>query len=82
MYGVHIEFDDGSTPIMKMGMSRSEYSKKMRNLESEYQIKVERVEELSNGEKLIFARATEKWVARKNLEKAKSRARYYSRRNG
>ncbi len=82
MYSVQIEFSDGSQPIVKRNMTRAEYGRRMRSLELHYRIEIQQVETLSDKSTMIFARATSIDEIIKNLERRKSRARYYARTNG
>ena len=83
MYGVHISFDDGCEPVTNFKLSRKQYNEKMRGLQIKYDLEIEHVDEFTNGDRLIFvnayARTTERLL--KNIEKAKSRSRYYSKKD-
>ena len=84
MYGVHITFDNGHEPVTRFHMSRQQYSEEMRKWQIEYDLEVERVDEYTTGDHLIFTNAYE-WNTKRlldNIERVKSRARYYSREAG
>ncbi len=57
-YSVHITFSDGSNPYVRYGMSRPEYAAEMRRWKSAYLIELDRVEETSERDRLIFVTAT------------------------
>ena len=84
MYGVHITFDDGHEPVTRFHMNRRQYSEEMRKWQMQYDLEVEKVDEFTTGDHLIFTNAYERTTQRmlKNIERVKSRARYYSRENG
>lgn len=81
MYGVHIAFDNGREPFIRFHMSRPEYCDEMRKFQIGFDLEIENVEEFSTGDSLIFYNAYERTTKRllKNIERVKSRARYYSR---
>lgn len=84
MYGVHITFDNGREPMIRFRMNREDYCNEMRKWQVEYDLEIEKVEEFSTGDSLIFYNAYERLEKRltKNIERMKSRARYYSRADG
>lgn len=81
MYGVHITFDNGHEPVTRFRMTRKQYSEEMRRWQLEYDLEIEHVDEFTTGDHLIFTNAYERNTKRllKNIERAKSRARYYSK---
>jgi hypothetical protein len=81
MYGVHIAFDNGREPFIRFHMSRPEYCDEMRKFQIGYDLEIENVEEFSTGDSLIFYKACERKAKQfiKNIERMKSRARYFSR---
>lgn len=84
MYGVHIAFDDEREPLMRLHMNRRQYCEEMLKFQMDYDLKIDHVEEFNNGDRLIFYNAyrrTEKQLL-KNIERVKSRARYYKRADG
>lgn len=84
MYGVHVSFDNGREPFIRFRMNRQDYCDEMRKLQVEYDLEIENVDEFSTGDSLIFYNAhrrPEKLLL-KNIERMKSRARYYSRTDG
>ena len=86
MYGVHIRFTDGTKSFCRFNMSRQEYNEIMRNWQRDYSIEIEHVveEDGIHGDRMIYAVGNKKQKDErtKNLEVAKSRARYYSRTDG
>lgn len=84
MYGVHITFDNGHEPVTRFRMSRKDYCGEMLKWQIDYDLEIERAEEFSTGDTLIFYNAYERNTQRllKNIERVKSRARYYSREAG
>ena len=84
MYGVHVSFDSGREPFVRFRMNRQDYCDEMRKLQVEYDLEIENVDEFSTGDSLIFYNAHERLEKRltKNIERMKSRARYYSRTAG
>lgn len=84
MYGVHITFDNGHEPVTRFRMNRQQYSDEMRKWQIDYDLEIERAEEFSTGDTLIFYNAYKRNAKRitKNIERVKSRARYYSREAG
>ena len=84
MYGVHITFDDGHEPVTRFHMNRRQYSEEMRKWQMQYDLEVEKVDEYTTGDHLIFTNAYERTTQRmlKNIERVKSRARYYARTAG
>lgn len=84
MYCVHVEFTDGSKPFDRFRMTRSEYGSEMRRIEREYKVKVNDTQPMRNGDVMIYATAIQRlkiFDESKDGEKAKSRARYYSKLN-
>ncbi len=81
MYGVHITFDNGHEPFIRFHMSRPEYCNEMRKFQIGFDLEIETVEEFSTGDSLIFYNAYERTTKRllENIERMKSRARYFSR---
>jgi hypothetical protein len=81
MYGVHITFGNGHEPVTRFRMSRKDYCGEMLKWQIDYDLEIERVEEFSTGDTLIFYNAHERLKKRlaTNIERMKSRARYYSR---
>ncbi len=84
MYGVHIAFDNGREPFIRFHMSRPEYCDEMRKFQIGFDLEIETIEEFSTGDSLIFYNAYERTTKRllENIERVKSRARYYSRAAG
>lgn len=86
MYGVHIRFTDGTKSFCRFHMNRQEYNEEMRRWQENYRIEIENVveEEGVRGDRMIYAvgNRKQKDEAIKNVEVAKSRARYYSRTDG
>ncbi len=84
MHGVHVSFDNGREPFIRFRMNRQDYCDAMRKFQIEYDLEIENVEEFSTGDSLIFYNAYERTTKRllKNIERMKSRARYYSRAAG
>lgn len=84
MYGLHITFDDGSEPFSKFKLSRRQYGDEMLKRQIDYDLEIERVDDFKSGDRMIFVNAhkrTTEWIL-KNIERRKSRARYYTRRAG
>lgn len=84
MYGVHITFDNGHEPVTRFRMSRKDYCNEMLKWQIDYDLEIERAEEFSTGDTLIIYNAYGRNTKRrtKNIERVKSRARYYSRTTG
>ena len=84
MYGVHITFDNDHEPVSRFHLSRKEYSEEMLKWQVDYDLEIEQVDEYSTGDRMIFYSAFERKTKRllKNIERMKSRARYYARTDG
>ncbi len=84
MYGVHIAFDDEREPLMRFHMNRRQYCDEMLKFQMDYDLKIDHVEEFNNGDRLIFYKAYRRLEKQllKNIERVKSRERYYSRTAG
>lgn len=82
MYTICITFVDGSRDqYYRSMMDREEYGREMRSLETQYHTEITHVDELADGDRFIFATAIDKRTAdKRNLEKSKSRARYYTKK--
>ena len=60
MYSVHVSFDNGREPLIRFRMKRRDYCDEMLRLQVDYDLKIEKVEELSTGDSLIFYNAYER----------------------
>ncbi len=82
MYTICITFADGSRDqYYGSMMDREGYGAEMRRWEKQYHTEITHVDELSDGNRFIFAVATERAeFSYKNMEKTKSRARYYTKK--
>lgn len=81
MYGVHITFNNGHEPVTRFRMSRKDYCGEMLKWQIDYELEIKRAEEFSTGDTMIFYNAYKRNTKRmmKNIERVKSRAKYYSR---
>lgn len=73
MYGVQITFDNGNEPVSRLHMSRREYGDEMIKWQMDYHLKIERTEEFSSGDVLIFYKAYDRKTSLSLREVAKAR---------